>query len=133
MRRKEITKQEHDLLVKVFNRAIDDYRSRGGLVYDGDRVVKIDFKRAQIAPFIDRHPGWIKLIVKLEEGTGEFLISSVTFISFTEYEIAWESDNQSLNLLKMKRQGELTPEEYKTVTSLLDDIIMTMLLIWQEL
>lgn len=133
MKRKKITKQEHDLLVKVFNRAIEDCRSRGGEVYDGDRVVEINFSQAQIAPFIDRHPGWIKLCVRLEEGTGEVLIKSVSVLTGNVYEVAWESDDQSLNLLKMKRHGELTPEEYKTVTSLLDDIIMTMLLIWQEL
>lgn len=133
MRRKEITKQEHDLLVKVFNRAIEDCRSRGGLIYNGDRVVEINFSQAQIAPFIDRHPGWVKLCVKLEEGTGEFFISSSSFVSGNKYYVAWEVDNNYMDIFRMKVLGEITLEEYRTIVSLLDDIIGTMLYTWQKL
>ena len=89
------------LLVDVLNNALKAFQDNGGKVYPGDIVVDYNPENVKVASFIDRHPGWIKLYVTLEEGTGLFFIKSETTMFGNIYYIAWEEDNSSCSLAKL--------------------------------
>lgn len=82
-----------ELIINALNAAIDAFASDGHKVYPGDKVIDYNIDSVNVAPFIDRHPGWIRLYVTLKEGTGLFFLSSKTTMFGNTYYIAWEEDN----------------------------------------
>lgn len=82
-----------ELVIDILNAAIDAFASNGHKVYPGDKVVDYNVESVRIAPYGDRHPGWIKLFVTLEEGSGLFFLSSKLTMTGNVYYVAWEEDN----------------------------------------
>jgi hypothetical protein len=82
-----------ELVIDVLNEAMKAFQGNGGKLYPGDVVVDYNPDTIRVASFIDRHPGWIKLYVTLEEGTGLFFLSSKTTMVGNICYIAWEEDN----------------------------------------
>lgn len=120
-----------ELMIDVLNGAIELYTENGGKVYPGDKIVDYNLDTIRIAPFTDRHPGWIKLYVQLKEGTGEIFFSMKSTMHGNEYYIAWESDNGFHTAFECLRrrfpkgsiEHELFIEHYKQVREELEDII----------
>lgn len=98
-----------ELVIDVLNAAIDAFANNGHKAYPGDKVVDYNINSVRIAPFTDRHPGWIKLYVTLEEGTGLFFLSSKTTMIGNIYYIAWEEDNgfHTVSTLLRRKYGTL--------------------------
>lgn len=104
-----------DLFIKVLNKAIEAYKAQKNLPVGGDIVVNFIPEKCKIASYLDRHPGWIKLPVLLEEGTGYVFLMVKNGSIF----IAWEADGKPhalLDLLMPSFVGMDTPitdSEYK--------------------
>lgn len=120
------------LLIDILNAAIEAFRSDGYKVYFGDQVVDYNVENIRIAPYIDRHPGWIKLGVTLKEGSGVFFLSSRTSMLGNTYYIAWEEDNSShsvMSLMKtkynvlLKQDRKQFLERARQVYTIMDDLI----------
>lgn len=87
------TMETKEILIIALNMAIKSFKERGGKVFSGDVVVDYNKDNIKVASFIDRHPGWIKLYVTLQEGTGLFFIKSESSMWGNNYYIAWEEDD----------------------------------------
>lgn len=98
-----------ELIINVLNAAIDAFANNGYKVYPGDVVIDYNPDTIRVASFIDRHPGWIKLYVTLEEGTGCFFLSSKTTMVGNTYLIAWEEDDDFHTVSTLLRR------KYKTL------------------
>ena len=110
------------LIITALNRAIKVYKTNTGQPMWGDIVTSFSSENTKVATFIDRHPGCIKLPVRLEEGTGYFFLKSESTMLGNFIYIAWEEDD-SMHPLR----GLISDMSYnvsKDVASHFEKIIM---------
>lgn len=110
------------LVIIALNRAIKVYKTNTGQPLFGDVVASFDSKNTKVATFIERHPGCIKLPVRLEEGTGYFFLKAESTMLGNRIYIAWEEDD-SMHPLR----GLISDMSYnvsKDVASYFEQIIM---------
>lgn len=81
------------IVLAALNAAITSFKERGGKVYSGDIVIDYNPDNVGVASFIERHPGWVKLYVTLQEGTGLFFLKCESSAWGNTYFLAWEEDN----------------------------------------
>ena len=104
-----------ELFIKALNKAIEAFKAQKSLSIGGDVVVDYIPEKCKIATYIDRHPGWIKLPVLLEEGTGYIFLMVKNGSIF----IAWEADAKPHALLDLLEEdlvgmgAYITDSEYK--------------------
>lgn len=88
----------NEKIIKAFNEAIRMYEIR---TYEPElkaNVIEYYPEKAKIASYLDRHPGYIKLPVKLEEGSGYMFLKSEWSVFSTTIYLAWESDDEIYSL-----------------------------------
>ena len=109
------------IVMTALNAALLLFSKRGGKISYRDVVVDYNRDDVKVATFCTRHPGWIELYVRLEEGTGLFFIKSETTMYGNIYYIAWEEDNSSSSFLEITRDlyKNIYGKDYKKALKLL--------------
>lgn len=114
-----------ELFIKVLNKAIEAYKAQKNLSIGGDVVVDYVPEKCRIASYLDRHPGWIKLPVLLEEGTGYIFLK----VRYDIIVLAWEEDIKPHALHDLLEEdlvgmgAYITDTEYKELEKLISNII----------
>lgn len=94
------------MIIDALNRAITAYRNNGGRVYSTDVVVDCDLNNLKVATLNERHPGSIRIGVKLQEGSGYFFLGWKVQCCLIFPELAWEEDNSMHSIWSLFRNEE---------------------------
>lgn len=105
------------MIIDALNRAIAAYRNNGGRVYSTDVVVDCDLNNLKVATLNERHPGSIRIGVKLQEGSGYFFLGWKVQCCLIFPELAWEEDNEmhSIRSLFRNEEGKLRNDNGSTI------------------
>lgn len=105
------------VIIDALNRAIAAYRNNGGRVYSTDVVVDCDLNNLKVATLNERHPGSIRIGVKLQEGSGYFFLGWKVQCCLIFPELAWEEDNEmhTVRSLFRNEEGKLRDDNGSTI------------------
>ena len=110
-----------ELIIKTLNRAIRVYKSNNCQPIWGDIVTDINTDGTKVGTYLTRHPGYIMLPVKLEEGSGYFFIRVDTTILGNKAYIAWEEDNTMHSLAELL--SDMSPDVVNETLGFFDRLV----------
>lgn len=110
-----------ELIIEVLNRAIRMYKSNRHQPMWGDIVIDFNVDRTKVGTYLTRHPGYIMLPVKLEEGSGFIFIKVITTMLGNKAYLAWEEDDTMHSLAELLSDKSL--KVVKEALYFFDDLV----------